>query len=241
VKEGWLKEHDQEKARQTLSEETQRIFKRFEKEGVPGSFALWQWSQFILTQDLERVLREVLEDPDWTPVDFEKAFGRSGQTEVVFTTPAGAFKLEGFMDRVDVSADGKRLRVVDYKSGSNLGFKKNSVKEGTKIQMPLYLWACRTLYPNLTPEQAVYEFITAKGGYGSTTFDATNWSKVEEPLKALLTTTSQAVERGLFPAAAKACERCDFRLLCGPGAEKRGERKREDMRVGDYFKLEELP
>jgi ATP-dependent helicase/DNAse subunit B len=240
VKEGWLKEHDLEKAQKALGEETQRIFKRFEKEGVPGSLALWQWSQFILNQDLERVLREVLEDPDWTPVDFEKAFGRPGQAEVAFTTPAGTFKLEGFMDRVDVSADGKRLRVVDYKSGSNLGFKKNSVKEGTKIQMPIYLWACRTLYPNLTPEQAVYEFITAKGGYGSTLFDATDWNKVEEPLKALLTTASQAVEKGLFPATAKACERCDFRLLCGPGAEKRGERKREDMKVKEYFELEEL-
>ncbi len=240
VKEGWLKERDQEKARKVLGEETQRIFKKFEKEGVPGSLALWQWSQLILTQDLERVLREVLEDPNWTPVDFEKAFGRPGQAEVAFTSPAGIFRLEGFMDRVDVKADGKHLRVVDYKSGSAIGFKKNSVKEGTKIQMPLYLWACRTLYPHLTPEQAVYEFITAKGGYGSTPFDATDWNKVEEPLKALLTTASQAVERGLFPAAAKACERCDFRLLCGPGAEKRGERKREDMKVGDYYKLEEL-
>lgn|GEM_PF-1350454 len=240
VKEGWLKERDLEQARKVLGEETQRIFKRFEKEGVPGSLALWQWSQFILSRDLEKVLQEVLEDPDWTPLDFEKAFGRSGQVEVVFSTPAVAFKLEGFMDRVDVSTDGKRLRVVDYKSGSNLGFKKNSVKEGTKIQMPLYLWACRTLYPNLKPEQAVYEFITAKGGYGSTAFDATDWNKVKEPLKVLLTTASQAVEQGLFPAAAKACERCDFRLLCGPGAEKRGEKKREDMKVKDYFELEEL-
>lgn len=241
VKEGWLKERDQVKARKALGEETQRIFHRFEKEGVPGSLALWQWSQFILTQDLERVLREVLEDPDWTPVDFEKAFGRSGQAEVVFTSPTGTFKLEGFMDRVDVSADGKHLRVVDYKSGKHEGYKNNSVKNGTKIQMPLYLWACRTLYPDLIPEQAVYEFITAKGGYGSTIFDAKDWSKVEEPLKTLLTTVADAVEKGLFPAAAKACQYCDFRLLCGPGVEKRGERKTEDPKVESYFKLEELP
>jgi ATP-dependent helicase/DNAse subunit B len=241
VKEGWLKVRDLEKARKALSEETKRIFTRFEKEGVPGSLALWQWSQFILSQDMEKVLREVLEDPDWTPVDFEKAFGRSGQAEVVFKTPSGNFRLEGFMDRVDVSADGKHLRVVDYKSGKSEGFKNNSVKDGTKIQMPLYLWACRTLYPNLIPQEAVYEFITAKGQYDSKGFDASDWSKVEEPLKALLTTATQAVEQGLFPAAAKDCEYCDFKLLCGPGAEKRGERKREDIRVGDYFKLEELP
>ena len=129
---------------------------------------------------------------------------------------------------------------MDYKSGSKTGFANDSVKEGTKIQMPLYLWACRTLYPGVVPEEAVYEFLTAKGDYGSVYFEATDWKKVEEPLKALLTTASEAVDQGLFPAAAKACDNCDYRILCGPGAEKRGERKKEDMRVENYFKLEEL-
>jgi ATP-dependent helicase/nuclease subunit B len=238
--EGWLKARDGEKAALVLEEETQKAFKKFEKEGVPGSPALWQWSQFSLRQDLKRALKKVLEDEDWAPVDFEKAFGREGQPEVAFETPAGIFHLEGFMDRVDLSPDGKRLRVVDYKSGGKTGFANDSVKEGTKIQMPLYLWACRTLYPGVTPQEAVYEFLTAKGDYGSVEFDATDFKKVEEPLKVLLTTAAEAVDQGLFPAAAKACDNCDYRVLCGPGAEKRAERKREDKKVGDYFKLEEL-
>jgi len=239
-KEGWLKDRDGEKAAQALAEETQKAFQQFEKEGVTGSQALWQWSQFSLSRDLQRALRKVLADEEWTPVDFEKAFGREGQPEVSFETPAGTFRLEGFMDRVDVSADGKHLRVVDYKSGSKEGFKNDSVKEGTKIQMPLYLWACRTLYPGVVPQEAVYEFLTAKGDYGSVEFDATDFKKVEEPLKVLLTTAAEAVDQGLFPAAAKACDNCDYRILCGPGAEKRGKKKREDIRVGNYFKLEEL-
>src|SRR5581483_11599982 len=145
--EGWLKTRDGKKAGETLEEETQKAFQKLEKEGLPGSPALWQWSQFSVRKDLEKALKKVLEDPDWTPVDFEKAVGREGQPEVAFQPPAGNFRLEGFMDRVDLSPDGKGLRVVDYKSGSKEGFKKDSVKEGTKIQMPLYLWACQTLYP----------------------------------------------------------------------------------------------
>ena len=239
-KDGWLRDRDGEKAARALEEETQKAFQNFEKEGVTGSQALWQWSQFSLRKDLQRALRKVLADKDWTPVDFEKAFGREGQPEVIFETPAGTFRLEGFMDRVDLSTDGKRLRVMDYKSGSKTGFANDSVKEGTKIQMPLYLWACRTLYPGVVPEEAVYEFLTAKGDYGSVYFEATDWKKVEEPLKALLTTAAEAVDQGLFPAAAKACDNCDYRILCGPGAEKRGARKKEDMRVENYFKLEEL-
>ncbi len=240
AKEGWLKTRDAEKAGHVLEEEAQKAFKQLEKEGMPGSPALWQWSQFIVRKDLERALGKVLEDKDWTPVDFEKGFGRPGQPEVVFQTPQGTFRLEGWMDRVDRSPDGKQLRVVDYKTGSKEGFKKDSVKDGTKIQMPLYLWACRTLYPGVTPEKAVYEFLTAKGDYGSVGFDASDWKKVEEPLTALLTTAAKAVDQGLFPAAAKACKQCDYKILCGPGAEKRGEKKKEDMRVGNYFKLEEL-
>jgi len=239
-KEGWLKAREGEKAAQVLAEETQRAFKNFEKEGLPGSPALWQWSQFNLRQDLTRALKKVLGDKDWTPVDFEKGFGREGQEEVTFKTPAGSFRLEGFMDRVDLSSDGKRLRVLDYKTGSSEGFKKDSVKEGTKIQMPLYLWACRSLYPGAEPTSAVYEFLTAKGNYGSIGFDASDPKSIEEPLKALLTTAAEAVEKGLFPAAAKACDRCDYRTLCGPGAERRGEKKREDGKVSGYFELEEL-
>ncbi len=241
VKEGWLKARDQEKGRAVLAEETQKVFKTFEKEGLPGSPALWQWSQFNVSRDLEKALKKVLDDKNWIPADFEKGFGRSGQPEVVFQTPKAVFRLEGWMDRVDLSPDGKKLRVVDYKSGSNLDFKEDSVKAGTKIQMPLYLWACRTLYPGVVPEQAVYEFVTAKGNYRSISFDAIDWKKVEEPLTALLTTASEAVDQGLFPAAAKACDKCDYRILCGPGVVKRGERKKEDKRVENYFKLEELP
>ena len=239
-KDGWLKNRDGEKAAEVLEEESQKAFKNFEKNGVPGSPALWQWSQFSLRKDLKRALKKVLEDQDWTPVDFEKAFGREGQPEVTFETPAGTFRLEGFMDRVDLSPDGKNLRVVDYKSGSNDAFTKNSVKEGTKIQMPLYLWACRTLYPGVTPQGALYEFLTAKGDYKAVSFDATDFKKVEEPLMVLLTTAAEAVGQGLFPAAAKACDHCDYRILCGPGAEKRGEKKREDKRVEEFFKLEEI-
>ena len=240
-KDGWLRNREGDKALEVLEEEAKKAFDHFEKNGVPGSPALWQWSQFSLRKDLQRALKKVLEDQDWTPVDFEKAFGREGQPEVTIETPAGTFRLEGFMDRVDLSPDGKSLRVVDYKSGSNLNFKANSVKEGTKIQMPLYLWACQTLYPGITPQGALYEFLTAKGDYKAVPFDATDFKKVEEPLKILLTTAAEAVDQGFFPAAAKACQQCDYKILCGPGAEKRGERKKKDMRVEDYFKLEELP
>jgi len=114
------------------------------------------------------------------------------------------------------------------------------VKEGTKIQMPLYLWACRTLYPGVAPEQAVYEFVTAKGDYRSIPFDAADRKKVEDPLAALLTTASEAVDQGLFPAVAKACKQCDYRILCGPGVEKRGERKKEDSHTKDYYLLGDL-
>ena len=52
-KEGWLKTRDAGKGQEVLEEETQKAFQNFEKKGVPGSPALWQWSQFSLRKDLK--------------------------------------------------------------------------------------------------------------------------------------------------------------------------------------------
>ncbi len=238
--EGWFNKRETGKGRKVLVEETQKAFDRFEKDGLPGSPALWAWSRFSMTRDLERAFLSVMEDLEWVPGDFEKDFGKKDQAEVLFPASQGNFRLEGWMDRVDFSADGKRLRVLDYKTGSSTSFKKNSVKEGAKLQMPLYLWACRILYPGVVPESAVFDFLTAKGGYRRVSYDAGDWKKVEEPLRTVLETASEAVSQGLFPAAAKNCGQCDYQALCGTGRERRGERKKEDPRVKGYYRLEEL-
>lgn len=74
----------------------------------------------------------------FTPAAQEAAFfeGRS----LTVTDGDDAFRLHGFIDRVDRAADG-RLRVIDYKTGGPASFTVKAVAEGKKLQLPLYALA----------------------------------------------------------------------------------------------------
>jgi len=159
LSEGWVAHREQAAGFKALEEETARIFRDFENQGVPGAPALWAWEKAQMAQDLRQVLDRVLEDQDWVPLELEVGFGAEkpgGAKEVLFPLPGGTtLRLQGRMDRVDVSRDGKRLRVVDYKSGGSNGVAKDSVKAGTKLQLPFYLWALQNLFPDKKVKEAL--------------------------------------------------------------------------------------
>ena len=238
LKDGWLKARDRKTAQKALGEEMEKAFWRFEREGVPGAPALWAWEKDQMARDLASVVEEVLRDEQWTPLDFEVSFGdEKGKNDVAID----AFRLQGRMDRVDVSKDGSRLRVVDYKSGSSIGVAKNSVKAGTKLQLPFYLWALQSLFPEKEAKEALYDYITRRGVYRQVSFTPETPDQIRNILSQVLSTVDRSVEEGSFPAVGLDCEFCDYKKLCGTGLKARGERKREDENARKYFKLEELP
>jgi ATP-dependent helicase/DNAse subunit B len=241
VKEEWAAQRNVAHGLQVLEEETQKAFRQFEKNGVPGAPGLWHWEKEEMTSDLQGVIKDVLTDPDWTPFAFEVAFGEKGK-EVAFELDNGQkLKLQGRMDRVDLSADGQALRVVDYKTGTSSQSTKNSVKAGTKLQLPFYLWALRHLYPEKISKQALYDFMTRRGDYKKVAFDPEAVGDVKPILNQVLTTVADGVAQGLFPSVGTACDHCDYRKLCGTGMEDRGKRKKDDQKVKAYYQLEELP
>jgi ATP-dependent helicase/nuclease subunit B len=241
VREQWAAQRDITQGLQVLEEETQKAFRQFEKTGIPGAPGLWHWEKEQMDSDLQAVLKDVLADPDWTPFAFEVAFGEEGK-EVVFELANGQkLKLQGRMDRVDLSTDGRALRVVDYKTGSAAQAKKNSVKSGTKLQLPFYLWALRDLYPEKISKQALYDFVTRRGDYKKVAFDPDDTGEVKPILDQVLTTVAEGVAKGLFPSVGTACDHCDYHKLCGTGMEDRGKRKKDDQKVKAYYELENLP
>lgn len=243
VKEGWLKDTAREAAQKTLGEEKEKAFRRFEKEGVPGAPALWAWEKDQMVRDMLRVVEDILQEADWTPLDFEVAFGSEpGKNDVAFSAGGKvSFGLQGRMDRVDISKDGNRLRVVDYKSGSSNGVSKNSVKAGTKLQLPFYLWALQSIFPQKEAKEALYDYVTRKGGYRQVSFTPQSPDQIRDILSQILFTVDGSVEEGRFPAVGLECEQCDYQKLCGTGMKARGERKCEDKKVSSYFELENLP
>lgn len=238
LKDGWLKAHDPKAAQKALGEEMEKAFRRFEREGVPGAPALWAWEKDQMARDLAAVFEDVLRDGQWTPLDFEVPFGDGkGKNDVAFD----AFRLQGRMDRVDVSKDGSRLRVVDYKSGNSTGVAKNSVKAGTKLQLPFYLWALQNLFPEKQAKEALYDYITRKGGYRQVSFTPETPDQIRNILSQVLTTVDGSVENGSFPAVGRECEYCDYQKLCGTGMKARGERKQDDEKAKEYYQLKEMP
>jgi ATP-dependent helicase/DNAse subunit B len=53
-----------------------------------------------------------------------------------------AFRVRGFIDRVDRAADG-RVRVIDYKTAGPYAYTDRAVAEGKKLQLPLYALAAQ--------------------------------------------------------------------------------------------------
>jgi ATP-dependent helicase/DNAse subunit B len=70
----------------------------------------------------------------------EARFGM-GQPSLVLKTEIGDIRLHGYIDRLDAAPDGS-LRVMDYKTGGT-AISANHLKEGRRLQLPIYALAAR--------------------------------------------------------------------------------------------------
>ncbi|MCP4534740.1 MAG: PD-(D/E)XK nuclease family protein, partial [Delftia sp.] len=113
-----------------------------EKEGFRET-AWWAQTREEIVQDVERSLAALAETRgDFAPYQHEAAFGLFGQPKLVVRDGDDAFRLRGFIDRVDRAPDG-RVRVIDYKTAGPSRFGKRAVREGKKLQLPLYALGAR--------------------------------------------------------------------------------------------------
>jgi ATP-dependent helicase/DNAse subunit B len=56
-------------------------------------------------------------------------------------------ELRGKIDRIDINKTSKLFEVVDYKSGSKTITKKE-IEDGLSLQLPIYVWAAKSLLLN---------------------------------------------------------------------------------------------
>jgi RecB family exonuclease len=101
---------------------------------------LWEMEQAFLLERLEETVRELAEvEPGWTPVGFERSFGREDLPALELEVDGETVLLRGVIDRVDTNNAGQ-LRVIDYKTGASALAPRDLI-DGRRLQLPLYALA----------------------------------------------------------------------------------------------------
>ena len=131
--------------------------KELEKIKIDDAVSFYEMEKlFGLVGDIrESILYKYLElerndDSGFKPEYFETTFGRTrgassdpllSREEPVLI---GDVKLQGKIDRVEISDDKKSFNVVDYKSGGK-SVSQNEINEGLFLQLPVYLYAMKQM------------------------------------------------------------------------------------------------
>jgi putative RecB family exonuclease len=118
-------------------------------------------------------------------------------------------RLRGYIDRLDVSADGQ-MRIVDYKTGS---IPREAFEAKALFQMKFYalvLWRTR----GVVPRQLKLIYLADRD---TLTYapDAEELARFERTLHAIWTAITRATERGEFrPSPSLLCGWCSHQALC---------------------------
>ena len=205
--------------------------RRAEDEGVTGLPLSWQARRRMLLDDLSTAVRldlERLQGDDRRPWQFEWPFGADVERPVGLELPGRRVELRGRIDRLDRSADGARVRLIDYKTGGG-DAERRSLRGGRNAQLAAYMVAAQQALEPCPAEVACeFRLVTRRGAFATLPL-ADDAATVVATFRALVTRVVAAVEAGLFVRSApdERCRYCDLAYACGVGDWAR-QRKRGD-------------
>jgi RecB family exonuclease len=184
----------------------------------------WQIQRLRLIETIKvyRRQREAYERAGgmrFRPHELELSFGEGDPKFPVIELPgpAGALRLRGRIDRIDVAetSEGSMFRVIDYKSGSVPS--TTEVRQCTMLQLPLYAMAVQRL---LFEHKAATLFDLGywslrEQGFKPIVFE--NWDDDQQSLVAHALALIDDIRRGVFVVHSRdaGCESyCQFRGVC---------------------------
>jgi RecB family exonuclease len=215
--------------------------KRAEDEGVAGLPLAWQARRRMLLDDLSTAVRldlEGLQNDDRRPWQFEWPFGAEVERPVRLELGGRHMELRGRVDRFDRSADGARVRLIDYKTGGG-DAERRSLRGGRNAQLAAYMLAAQqALEPRPAEVACEFRFVTRRGAF-RTLSPADDAATVAATFSTLVTRVVAAIEGGLFVRSSEdqRCRYCDLAYACGVGHWAR-ERKRGDESVRPIRELQ---
>jgi CRISPR/Cas system-associated exonuclease Cas4 (RecB family) len=211
---------------------------------APAIERVWDDEIAAIRRDLRLWVDDIAGETEWTPKWFEWSFGLrdAGRDEASRREPVeidGRFKLHGSIDLVEERANGD-LRVTDHKTGKFRGKEHMVVDGGAALQPVLYSMALEAA-TGRTVAGGRLSYATTDGGFRDVWIPLTPQTRrtgVE-----VLEIVDRAVETAFLAPVPRerACAWCDFRLVCGPTAERRvGQYKSPDP-LADLDELRKKP
>ena len=229
-----LEDYYRSKARD-IAAVAEKHFREFERRGVTGYPTVWEIKKQIIVEELETfVERDGAASQGWQPAEFEKEF-----RGIAVAPPV---RLRGKIDRIDLSSDGMRTRVLDYKTGRQpRSAHDDSLAGGEALQLPLYILAAQQLLPSVTVESASYLYFTLRGGYRTVSFTREALDAHRADLTHVLDIAASMIRTGVFAqyATVEGCRHCDFRPICGNGILKLYALKQDDAHMDAFRAVKE--
>ncbi len=234
-----------------LMETAEKKFLEFEETGITGYPMLWEMEKREMKEQLRDFFDEELQETEFIPTYFEVRYGMnaldfqeseiSTETPVFLNVKGETIHLRGRIDRIDLTRDGKKGRVRDYKTGK-VSAKPNEFQGGRTLQLPLYLYAASQLldpfYKGIEIEAAEYYFLKERKRIP---FEASRLEEKKEELQEILQTLAHGIEKGIFIPLPdnQSCryQSCDFRRICGSWTRILFDRKSRDPRVKRFLEV----
>ncbi len=231
-----------------LFEIAQKEFREFEQMGLTGYPMLWEVVKNEILEELVNFFEEEMNEADFIPAYFEVRYGMKPfgilESEISTDDPipidleGDIIYLKGRIDRIDLSKDGKRARVIDYKTGMVYA-KENDFQGGRSLQLPLYLYVANKLLSNLhrgiEVQSAQYYYVRSKK---KILFQASELMARTKELQHILKTISEGIEGGLFIALpGDHCRICDLAIICGTWTKILFNHKSNDPSVKKYLEM----
>jgi ATP-dependent helicase/nuclease subunit B len=218
------------------------IADRYREELAPAILRIWESEVEGMRWDLRGWIRQVAFAPDaaeWKPRWFELAFGLSPDPErdpdssaSPVDLPAG-MHLRGSIDMIEEK--GEHIRITDHKTGRAPSEPLQFVGKGEVLQPLLYAEAAEILLRK-TSDQSRLSYCTETGGYRLVEIPINEESR--GAIQRVVGLIDRSIASGFLPAAprSKACQYCDYHVVCGPNEEFRIRRKPE----GPLLSMKEL-
>jgi ATP-dependent helicase/nuclease subunit B len=162
----------------------------------------------------------------------------------------GTLQFRGYIDRVDVSPDGRRAYVFDYKTGqyrAYVGLEEDPVMAGTHLQIALYTRAVRAQLGDEVDVGGAYWFVTLAGGFRRIALPEDR-ATVDSRLDDIVGRLANGIGNGVFPALPGDPDResyknwlyCAFDRVCSASRDREWERKQHDG-CDAFLELAQLP